>query len=546
MRDFKRLDFLQSLAGAAVLSALPHLSMASDAKEMKPNILFIWTDEQIFGMLSCEGNKDIQTPNLDRLAREGVLFNNSFCTYPGCSPSRATVITGAFQFNHRLYDNTHPEWGLEGLKPMDGYKITEQYLYDAGYAVGHRGKWHVGTKADWGKCFTADTGYSERYSPLWSSRYEEKIRQEYPWDQQTKTGKGGYVQDGNMVPTRLTPSWQKVFGLKGMPYWAIAGELLAPPEETMEYCMVDDTINFIESHKNEPWMATLSLSPPHNPWSVPEPYFSRIAKPLMEKMKIEGNRNATDQRSSLSWRVGQMVDDQAIKDYMAIYTALVVMMDDFIGRVLDTLDKNNLTDNTLVVFTSDHGDMYGLHGNVGKINHNLYNRLYHTPCIIRYPAKIKGGQVVDKPVMHTDFKPTLLDYAGIKLTDTIDGKSMRPLMEGTPVEWRDYHLLEKFMNTQRNPDHSIKNPADCYYAMGLEDGRYKYIHTRFNNQAKNKRYCGPRFIDLKNDPCEENNLFEDKAYREIIKQYHDKLRTVLAEHHFQFLAEYPSDPWAER
>ena len=95
MRDFKRLDFLQSLAGAAVLSALPHLSMASDAKEVKPNILFIWTDEQIFGMLSCEGNKDIQTPNLDRLAREGVLFNNSFCTYPSCSPSRATVITGA-------------------------------------------------------------------------------------------------------------------------------------------------------------------------------------------------------------------------------------------------------------------------------------------------------------------------------------------------------------------------------------------------------------------------------------------------------------------
>ncbi|MGY8697007.1 MAG: sulfatase-like hydrolase/transferase, partial [Verrucomicrobiia bacterium] len=89
----------------------------------QPNILFIWTDQQIFGMLSSEGNQHIQTPNLDRLAREGAMLNNAFCTVPSCSPSRATVVSGLFAHRHRLYDNIHPDKGLEGIKPMDGFKI---------------------------------------------------------------------------------------------------------------------------------------------------------------------------------------------------------------------------------------------------------------------------------------------------------------------------------------------------------------------------------------------------------------------------------------
>jgi arylsulfatase A-like enzyme len=512
----------------------------------QPNILFIWTDQQIFGMLSSEGNQHIQTPNLDRLAREGAILNNTFCTVPSCSPSRATVVSGLFAHRHRLYDNIDPDKGLEGIKPMDEFKITQQYLHEAGYAVGHRGKWHAGEKADWGMSFTEESGFSERYAPHWDKRYKPQINKEFPWDRKTRTGKGGYVKGKLDLPIRQTDSWQKAFEEGKVPSWAVVGETLVPADRTMEYTIVDDTIDFIEKHKDGPWMATLSLSPPHDPWDVPEPYYSEIAKPLMNKMEILGNGDPEQQRSSLSWRVGQLVDDQGIKDYMAIYHAQVVMMDDFIGRVLDRLDELQLTEKTLVIFTSDHGDMLGMHRNVGKINNNLYNRLYHVPCLIRYPKSVKAGLVIDKPVMHTDFMPTILEYAGIDPPTDIDGRSLRPLIEGVDVEWRDAHLLEKFMNIYRNPDHSVKNKEDFYWVMGVEDGRYKYLCPRFNDMTHNKRYSPPRFIDLQNDPFEENNLFQSPNHRKRVKEYHEKLRLMLEESRFEFMDEFPEDPWAER
>ena len=109
----------------------------------------------------------------------------------------------------------------------------------------------------------------------------------------------------------------------------------------------------------------------------------------------------------------------------------------------------------------------------------------HVPCLIRHPKSIQAGRVIDKPVMHTDFMPTLLDYAGLESPKDIDGRS---LMEGEDVEWRDCHLLEKFMNTTRNPNHTVKNKEEFYWVMGVKDGRYKYLCHRFNDNFHNKQY----------------------------------------------------------
>lgn len=533
-------------AASAVLTVSSGFLFAADGKCKKPNILFIWTDQQNFGMLSCEGNKYIQTPNLDRLAESGVIFNNSLCTYPSSSPSRASVVTGAYTFNHRLYDNIRPENGIEGLKPMDGYKLADQYLYESGYRVAHKGKWHIGSKSDWGKCFTSDPEFSEAYSPLWNKLYKKQVAKDYPKEDQYPDGTGDYVIGKSPEPTRLTEAWKQAYQKPGWPDWGVVGLNLLAPEQTLEYPIIDQAIDFIEANKNQTWMATISISPPHDPWIVPEPYYSDIAVPLMTKMKIEGSSSAEEQSSSQSWKVGQLVGDRGVTDYMAIYHAQVVMMDDFIGRVLSKLDELNLTENTLIIFTSDHGDMLGMHHNVGKINNNLYNRLYHTPCIISYPAGIRGKRVLDNPVMHVDFMPTILDYAGIAIPEKIDGKSLRPLLENRPVQWRDYHLIEKYMNTKRDDNHVITNVNDFYYAMGVEDGKYKYIYTRFNNAQVNKKYAGPRFIDLQADPYEENNLFDKAEYRNLIMSYHEKLRNILAEHNFDYISEYAADPWATR
>ena len=520
------------------------IQVKEKSKSLKPNILFIWTDQQNFGLLSCEGNKYVKTPNLDRLAKEGALLSNAFTTYPSCSPSRATVVSGAYAYNHRLYDNINYPRGLEGFKPIDGYKITQQFLYENGYKVAHRGKWHIGKKKDWGKCFTTEPDYSEAYSPLWNKRYKQKIEQAYPWDKNSKAGNGEYVKGKTPMPTLLTPTWQIAFDTGNLPDWAITGKMLVEPEATMEYSMVDDLIDFIKTNSEETWMATLSLSPPHDPWNVPEPYYSEIAVPLMEKMQIKGN--GLDQKTSLSGRVGKMVGDQGVREYMAVYHAQVVMMDDFIGRVLDTLDQNGLTENTLVIFTSDHGDMLGAHSNVGKINNNLYNWLYHVPCIVRYPKKIKSGLKIDAPIMNIDYMPTILDFAGIEAPSNIDGQSFRPLLEGKAVDWRDYHILEKTMEVERNSDHSLKNRDSFYFAMGIEDGRYKYIYTKQNGTHRSKKYSGSRFIDLKRDPLEETNLFENSNYQSMILEYHMKLKKVLEESDFKFMDQYSDDPWSVR
>lgn len=544
MKHFVKRNRLCALVALAVSPALGSPALARTADEQKPNVLFIWTDQQNFGVLSCEGNEYVKTPNLDRLAKEGVLLNNAFCTYPSCSPSRATVVSGAYAYNHRLYDNINYSRGLEGFKPMDGYKITQQFLHENGYKIAHRGKWHIGKKKDWSECFTTEANFSEAYSPLWNKRYKGKIEQEFPWDKETGTGNGGYVKGKTPMPTRLTTSWQAAFDKGKLPNWAIVGEMLIKPEETMEYSIVDDLIDFIRKNRKATWMATLSLSPPHDPWNVPEPYYSEIAVPLMHKMEIRGN--GLNQDTSLSRRVGKMVGDQGIKEYMAIYHAQVVMMDDFIGRVLNTLDRYGLTENTLVIFTSDHGDMLGQHKNVGKINNNLYNRLYHIPCLVRYPAKIKPGLVIDAPVMNIDYMPTILDFAGIAVPPNIDGKSFRPLLEGRDVDWRDYHILEKTMEVERDDNHNIKNRDTFYFAMGIEDGLYKYIYSKQNKTQKSKKYSGPRFIDLKHDPMEEENLFDHPEYRGRILEYHGKLKTALEESNFKFMDQYSDDPWSIR
>ena len=542
----------RKLAAFSCMMALPVVLFSGQARERlisseaEPNILLIWTDQQIFGMLSCEGNQYIETVNLDRLAKEGAIFQNAFTTLPSCSPARATIVSGLYVHNHRLYDNINPSIGMEGIKPLDGFKVTEQYLSEAGYAVGHRGKWHAGEKADWGAAFTADEDFSEKYAPLWDQRYKKAVKAQYPWDRKTRTGTGGYTMGKLDLPIRQTPSWQKAFDNGKMPSWAVVGETLIPAEMLMESGVIESAMDFIEANNEGPWMATLSLSPPHDPWNVPEPYYSEIAKPLMDQMQIVGNGDPQQQRSSLSWRTGQLVDDRGIQEYMAIYHAQVYMMDEMIGRVLDQLDVLGIADNTLVVFTSDHGDMVGMHRNVGKINNNLYNRLYHVPFLVRYPNQVSAGQVIDEPVMLTDVMPTFMDYAGIELERAVDGMSIRPLLENEPVEWRDYHLLEKFMNTTRNPDHSVKNMSDFYWVMGLEDGCFKYLCPRFNDKDHNKKYSPPRFIDLKNDPLEEDNLFEDPDYRKLVEQYHAKLQRVLVESDFEFIDQFPEDPWSER
>lgn len=133
--------------------------------------------------------------------------------------------------------------------------------------------------------------------------------------------------------------------------------------------IADESIEFIERHQNEWWMLTMSLSPPHEPWVVPEPYYSEIAKPLRKKMQIKGKRRDSNQ---ISVPVGGEVGDEGIRAYMANYMAQVAMMDRLIGRVLARLESLSLRKETLVIFASDHGEMFGLHHNVVKINHPLF------------------------------------------------------------------------------------------------------------------------------------------------------------------------------
>ena len=492
-------------------SAVQCLSAA--AKADRPNVLFLMTDEQHHRALSITGNPYIQTPNMDRIAREGALFTNATCVTPYCSPSRATMITGVYPHRHRILQNVGGRGRGQAPLQADAFQSTEMTLHGQGYATAFRGKWHLGDIGDF-PCYES-FGYASKTRAGYDEFLEERLpAAQFANDKEPGRYLGRPVEK---IPA-IRKAWQPFQeAAPTLGYIATIGRTVIPPELLPETQITNQVIELLERNRDRSFMITASWIPPHDLWVIPDPYYSLVDR---KRIKLTGTTDLEDwDQRGVSKRLGDAAGPDAIREYAAIYHGMVKYIDDQVGRVLKKLDDLGLANNTLVVFTTDHGDMAGAHGCIGKSVSGFFDDLVRIPLCVRFPGRIKPGTTVRECVSQIDYAPTILDYMGMPVPAKMHGRSMRPLLEGRDVAWRDYAF------SQRGDQSRM-----------LRTEHYKYVFS-----AALKAVV---LYDLKNDPDENRNLARDTAHSATTRQMHKRLLEIMTADGDPLAKQYPKDPLA--
>ncbi len=469
--------------------------------EDRPSILLLMGDQLNAGVLGCYGGP-VPTPNIDRIAAQGVVFSEASCPTPFCSPSRASLITGLYPHAHGIVCNInrrdYPAIGAppteEGIRATD--VTTEKLLNAAGYDTHHFGKWHL---MDEDLPYYPDMfGEHHEYAELMRSTFE-RVR-ERPEDEWLEWY-------GWALPTERPGPFEKAVralgdAWEGHPHAEFItkmGRLELPVEQVFDVLVADRTCECLRDAGPEPLMVTASFNYPHDPNVVPSPYYGMFPP---EGIRLPANFETREPRFEGEWsrRIVADLGEVAAREFLRIYYASVKLVDDQVGRILQALEATGRADDTIIVFTADHGDMAGGHGMVWKSTSSFYEEVVRVPLIIRYPGQIKP-QHTDLPACLTDVMPTLLDLAGHPIADHVQGRSLAPFLldDRDPDERPRYTFSERIAP---NPQHTRTVAADAQGAFMIRGDGWKYF-----------RYpTGEEYVyDLVGDPLETRNLADDPS-----------------------------------
>jgi arylsulfatase A-like enzyme len=452
-----RRAFLKTAGAAVTYFSLPVCISKSNANSEKPpNLLFIMTDQQRFDALSYAGNKILNTPNMDRLAREGAWFENAYTQCAVCTPARASMLTGHTVANTKVISNRQayvPE--DTGVMPMKTY---DEILSEHGYECEHYGKWHTPTfrARIYNNPVTAAGIHKTELGPGKKAAYLKYLDPLYP-ERELKEGElKDTLTERPYVPDPIDQRFDlKNNGLESdikVGQSDIHGVTTIPAAYYISAFEAGKTIQALEKLKDRPFSITCSFHHPHPPYLAAEKYIKmyppeKMVPPVSINDDLADSpylkvKRGTDEKYS---------DPKMIQYFISEYYALVKEVDDRVGQILDKLDELGLTDNTLVIFTSDHGEMLGSHGMRGKFC--FYEESSHVPMMIRFPGRIKPGTKVKAPVSNIDLFATILDYLDIP-THHSDGRSLRGLIEGTTDE-NTYVVTEWLSDLQGKPSHMV-------------------------------------------------------------------------------------------
>jgi arylsulfatase A-like enzyme len=391
---------LRTLAVALLLAPFAALHAAAPAR---PNVLFIITDDQSYEALSVVQNELgekgrfpwLKTPNLDRLAAEGVRFRNAFITNSLCSPSRATNLTGLY--------NHEPGNGIAtNFKPFPLKQVTHATLMRAaGYTTGFVGKWHMDNQRE-------RPGFDYHATYLGHGQYADCP----------------FIVDGKDVPTT---GW-------------------------VDDVATDYAIGFIKKQKgsSKPWSLILGYKTPHQPWEPPA-----RTKDLYAGEKARTVPSVFTPPIYSAKRAKADLAKKPVPPTLPTnlnYFRCLAAIDDCVGRVLETLDETGFAESTIVVFTSDNGVYLGAHATGDK--RSAYDESLRVPFLVRYPAlgAAARARVVDEMVLNLDLAQSLLDFAGIPAPAAMQGRSWRPLLTGEKVDWRKSWFYQYFTEDQQGTD----------------------------------------------------------------------------------------------
>ena len=469
----------------------------------RPNVLLLMCDQLKASVLGCYGGP-VPTPNIDRLAMEGVRFTQVICPTPFCSPTRASMTTGFYPHTHGITYNVNrrdypaiPTPNTEqGILASD--ITTEKLLHAAGYNTHHYGKWHL-TDEDlpyYSDMFTEYEGYAQVMSAHFSDVHKLPEDQWMDW------------YDWALPSTQTVPLRQAVVALG--PDWGARhhrdfvtkmGRLDLPLELTFDYMIASKTVAMLEELDERPFMITCSLNYPHGPFVVPSPYYEMINP---NDIVLPANRQHREPRYEFQWarQVVTGLGEVGMREFMRCYYAAVALVDDQVGRVLDALERSGRAKDTIVLFTADHGDMCGGHGMMLKATDAFYEEMVRVPFIVRWPAALSPG-MLDVIGNLTDTMPTLLDLAGYPLPDHVEGTSLAPFLrsERAPGDAPAYTYCERL---RANPERR-RLPVD------LAQGHYMV-------RGQEWKYCtyadgDEMLFNLVADPAEVVNLINSPEHQ---------------------------------
>ncbi len=454
------------------LTRVAALDAAEEAIEgpRRPNILFIMSDDHAAHGLSCYGSEIFSTPNIDRLADEGMRFTTTVGVNSLCAPSRAIFLTGK---------HSHCNGMLRNYDRFDGSQQTfPKLLQKAGYETAIVGKWHLGIKP---------TGFD----------YYKVMRGQGSFFDCTfrETGKDWHVEKGYLTNV-----------------------------------ITDKSIEWLENRSSDkPFCLMVHHKAPHGPYiheprhaklfeneTIPEPETLHDDWATRDPLKTGKNSGTKlinrpwsyeSFKKALASADGKRGKTSAVyQEFIKSYMRLVVSLDENVGRLLDYVDRSGLRENTIVIYASDNGFFLGDHGLFNKMW--IYKESLKIPLIVRYPGKVEPGTVNDDLVCNLDFAPTFLDFAGAEIPEDLQGRSILPLLEGRrPADWRKsiyYHYYGQYhvpvQYGLRTLDHTL------VHFPKFGDGKYREL------------------FDLKKDPHELHNVYDDPAYADEAERLMEEFR----------------------
>ncbi len=440
----------------------------------RPNIVMVLVDDMRWDEMRVAGHPFIDTPNMDRLARDGARFLNAFACTPLCSPSRATFLTGQYPHTNGIIDNT--------ARPSHDLRVFPLELQRAGYRTGFFGKWHMGNDASPRPGFdhwVALPGQGEAIDPTLNVDGEQVGAKGYTTDLLTDSGERFmdrsserpflvYLAHKAVHPNVIQRDDGRVVPIPGQPGGFVAAE----------------------RHRGRYAGRTM----PRRPNAFKPPLGKPALLRTIDDLPPLGAKTATT--------------DEEIRGRQEMLLAV----DDSLGRILGALERKGALDNTIVVFASDHGYFYGEHG-LNEERRLAYEETIRIPLLIRYPSLAKAGSTPTEMALNLDIAPTLLEVAGLRPSAEIQGRSLVPVLKGEAGQWRTSFLVEYFTDTVFP---RIRNMG----YVAVRTTTHKYIQYRELEGMD-------EFYDLEKDPYEETNLVGRADARAALAQVQGELQRLV-------------------
>jgi len=456
------------------------------AESVPPNVVFIICDQMRGDAMSGLDSPNAHTPNLDKMAASGTLFENYFTNNPVCAPSRVTLFSGLYPHQHGKLTNPTGRF----IESFEGSMLG--YFRNRGYRLGWIGKNHTYTKE------------VLRSLDTWEDRAREPFR-----------------KYSKFVP----------------PYWH--SDTLWPEEKCHPRMNTEDAIKFINAvKKNEPFFLHISYFDPHPPYMAPSEYTSKycskdmVLPPFVHPKKLSDRLD--EQCRALHY---DRIKDSDLTETMRYYFASIEWGVDYqVGRILRTLEEKGLSDNTIVVFTSDHADFMGEHRMVRK-GMFLYDALLHIPMIWYAPGRIGKGIRVKNLTQHVDMFPTLLDLTGGKAKNELPGRSLKPFLQGKSKKEEDFTIFASAAysdlppNYFNNPEPPYKHDSDVPFHTRIENLTWKDDHRTVMARTREFKLIlnesrSPELYHMDDKWIEKENIADKKEFASQRKSLEAKIKSV--------------------